>query len=245
MFPACSTHPLLRIQNQQDAVVIANRIIQIIGQQCPRFEAHVHLHGKGWIADAARQHALVVLLGRHRFLQRAIAGNHSGSDLPLELQSPDNFLPGSVERRCQSAPAVFGAHAQVRAIQPCALWLVRGQPSTLDDFGESVVHMVEVEVQAQSGRRAHHAFSIQSDKLPVFEQLHVFQVMRVLKALILGQSGETDALQFFKLRGVLRARLRDHNSISEFSVVPAHGASQEDNLHRGNFGRWRRIWPQP
>jgi hypothetical protein len=37
-------------------------------------------------------------------------------------------------------------------------------------------------------------------------------------------------LQFFKLRGVLRAGLSDHETISEFSVVPAH-----NNLYRGKL----------
>jgi hypothetical protein len=82
--------------------------------------------------------------------------------------------------------------------------------------------MVKVEVQAHSGRRADHAVSVQYNQLPVFKQLHVLQEVHPLEALLLGKRRETDALQFFKLRGVLRASLSDHNPISQLPVVPPH-----------------------
>jgi hypothetical protein len=51
----------------------------------------------------------------------------------------------------------------------------------------------------------------------------VFQEVRQLEALLLCKRGEADALQFFELRGVLRASLSDHNPISQLPVVPPHG----------------------
>ncbi len=74
MAPLLRPRMLFGIQNKQDAVVIANRIVEIIGQQAARLEAHVHLHGKRSVApDAAGEHALVILLSRHGIFQRAIA----------------------------------------------------------------------------------------------------------------------------------------------------------------------------
>jgi hypothetical protein len=102
----------------------------------------------------------------------------------------------------------------------------------LDDVGEGVVHMVEVEVQAHCGRRANHSISIQSHKLPVAKQLHVLQEMHSPEALLLGERGEADALQFFELLCVLRAGLGDHESTCQLSVVP----------HR--IPNLSQIWPE-
>jgi hypothetical protein len=74
--------------------------------------------------------------------------------------------------------------------------------------------------------------------LPVLEQFHVLQEMRSLETLIVGQRGKADDLQFFELRGVLRARVSDHETISEFAVIPAH-----NNLYRGKLGL--RFRPKP
>src|SRR5580692_11840330 len=54
--------------------------------------------------------------------------------------------------------------------------------------------------------------------------------MHSLEALVLGERGETDQLQLFQLRGVFRARLSDHKTISQFSVIPTHEASQENTF---------------
>ncbi len=233
MVSACAAHVFFRVQNQQDAVIITNRIVQIIRQQAARFEADVHLHGKRWIADCTSEHAFVVLLGRHSFFQRAIAGNHSGGDLPFELQPPDNFLPGGVKRRGQAASAIFRAHAHVRAVEPRAIRLVRSEPAALDDVGEGVVHVVEIEVEPQRGGCAHHAAAVQRDKLAVLEQFHVLQEMRALEALVVGQRGETEDLQLFKLCRVLRTRLSDDETISEFSMIPAQNILYRGKLRRG------------
>jgi len=94
------------------------------------------------------------------------------------------------------------------------------QPTALDDFGERVVHMIEVEIQAHCGRGSNHLVPIQSHELAVAKQLHVLQEVHALEALLLRQSGEADALQLFELGGVFRASLGDHKPIRQLSVVP-------------------------
>jgi hypothetical protein len=47
--------------------------------------------------------------------------------------------------------------------------------------------------------------------------------MSGLETLIVGQSGEANALEFLQLRGKLRARVHDDEPTGKLSIVPAHG----------------------
>ena len=91
---------------------------------------------------------------------------------------PDGFLPRRVQSGCDAPPAIRRIDADVGPVQPVAVRLVGGQPATLDDVGERVVDMVEVEVEAKRGRRANDGIPVESDELPFREQLEMTQVMR-------------------------------------------------------------------
>src|ERR1700722_2086655 len=54
--------------------------------------------------------------------------------------------------------------------------------------------------------------------------------MRSLEALVISQRGKADQLQLFQLRRVLRARLSDYETINQFSAIPTHQASHENNF---------------
>ena len=165
---------------------------------------------------------MIVFFGRHFILDGAKAGNHSRRHLSFEPKPPHHFLPHGVERSGKSPPSVFRTDADVRAIEPGPIRLVRSEPAALDDLAEGVVHMIEIEVETQSCGCAHHAIAIQGDELAVVEQLHVLQVVKTLEALLLGERGKTGALQLFELNGKFRASMRDHQAVSKFSIIPAH-----------------------
>ena len=83
-----------------------------------------------------------------------------------------------------------------------AVRLVRGQPAALDDVGERVVQVREVEVHADRRGCGHHAIAIEPDELSLGKQLQVLQVVRRLEALLVGERREHHALQRVQLRGV-------------------------------------------
>ena len=74
-------------------------------------------------------------------------------------------------------------HADVGAVQPVAVGLVRGQPAALDDVGERVVDVVEVEVQPDRRRHADDRVAVERDELALGKQLDVLAIVRRLEPL--------------------------------------------------------------
>src|SRR3954470_5094224 len=64
------------VEHNQHAVVVADRILQVVLEQRPVFEAHAPLHGEGGIVDAAGDEPVVIVLGAHRVFDRAEAAHH-------------------------------------------------------------------------------------------------------------------------------------------------------------------------
>src|SRR5262245_61615065 len=59
---------LVGVEHDEHAVIVADRILQIILQQTPKLEADMALHRQGRVVDPAVDQALVVLLGAHAVL---------------------------------------------------------------------------------------------------------------------------------------------------------------------------------
>src|SRR3954467_8626359 len=83
----------VRVEHDQHAVVIADRILQVVLEQRSELESYAPLHGQRGIVDSAGDEPVVVILGAHRVLDRAIAAHHAGRHLTLEPQRPHQFLP--------------------------------------------------------------------------------------------------------------------------------------------------------
>src|SRR3954470_12530549 len=110
----------VRVEHDEHAVVIADRILQVVLEQRSELESYAPLHGEGGIVDSPGDEPVVVILGAHRMLDRAVAAHHPGRDLTLESQRPDQFLPRGVQRKRQPLAAIVGVHADIGAIQPVA-----------------------------------------------------------------------------------------------------------------------------
>ena len=116
--------------------------------------------------------------------------------------------------------------ADIGAVEPLALRLVRRQPAALDDLAEGVIDVLEVEVEPQRRGGADHAIALQHDELSVLEQLHVLEVVLALETLLVGQGREAAPLEFFHLDSELRARLHQDDTFFELAVIPLHGSSK-------------------
>jgi len=213
---------LIRAEHEQHAVVVADRIVQIVGEQGARLEPNPELHRERRILDPAGDHVRVILLGRHPGLRLAVAANHAGRHLAVETQAPDRFLPRRVERGGDAAAAVRRIDADIGAVQPVAVGFVRCEPSALDDVGEGVVDVMEIKFQTERGGRAHDRVAIERDELSVGKQLDVFPIVRRLEPLRVGERRKADPLQLLELLRMLGSRLHHHDPARKPSVVPHH-----------------------
>jgi hypothetical protein len=220
--PGRTGHVLVGAEHDQHAVVVADRIVQIAGQQRLRLEPDAQLHRQRWILDTASHHAGVVVLGGHRALDVAIPADHSCGDLTLQAKPPHRFLTRRIQRRGDAVAAIRRIDADVGAIQPVARWLVRRQPAALDDVGKRVIEVLEVERQSQRGGRRDHTIAVEGDELTVRKQLDVFQVVLRLESLGIVQCWKARTLQHRELFSVLGSGLHDDVGGVETAVVP-HG----------------------
>src|SRR3954452_15180131 len=67
----------VRVEHDEHAVVVADRILQIVLQQRSELESHAPLHGEGGIVDSAGDEAVIVIFGAHPVLHRAVAAHHA------------------------------------------------------------------------------------------------------------------------------------------------------------------------
>ncbi len=109
--------------------------------------------------------------------------------------------------------------ADVRAVQPLSIGLVRCQPPALDDVGERVVNVVEIEVQTKRCRRCNGLVAIERHKLSIREQFQVSEVVPCLESLGVGQGRKASLLKLLERRRVLRPRPGDDNAVREPAVV--------------------------
>src|SRR4051794_15185272 len=63
------------VEHDQHAVVVADRILQVVLEKRPELESHAPLHRQRGVVDAAGHEPVVVILGAHRVLDRAVAAH--------------------------------------------------------------------------------------------------------------------------------------------------------------------------
>ncbi len=143
----------------------------------------------------------------------------------METEAPHDFLARRIQRSGDAAAAIRGVDADVGAVKPLALRLMRRQPAALDDVGEGVIDVVEIEMQAQRRRRADDAVAVERDELAVGEQVDVVAIMRRLETFLIVERWKADALELFELGGVLRPRLHDDEIVRKPPVVPHRSCS--------------------
>src|SRR4051795_7991840 len=96
----------VRVEHDEHAVVIADRILQVVLEQRSELESPPPLHGQGGIVDAAGDEAVIVIFGAHLVLHRAVAAHHARRHLTREPQRPHQFLPRGVQRQRQVLAAI-------------------------------------------------------------------------------------------------------------------------------------------
>jgi hypothetical protein len=216
-------HVLGRVEDDERAVVVRDRIVQVVLEQCPRLEAQIELHRQRGVAPSAGDDLGVVLLGGDGVLHRTVAAQHAGRHLAAQPEAPHQLLPRRVERRRQALAAVVRMHADIGAIEPIARRVVRGEPAALDDLAEGVADVLEVERQPDGGCGSDHLVAVQGHELPGGEQRHVPAVVTRLEALLVGEGRKAHPLQFLERVGVFRSGVHHDQAAVEATVVPAHG----------------------
>ena len=155
-------------------------------------------------------------------LDGAESAHHASCDLPLEPQRPDQFLARGVERLRQPSSAIVGVYADVGAVQPVAVRLVRRQPAALNDVGKGVRAVGEIKVQPNGRRGGNHAIPVKPDQLALGEQCDVLPVVRRLEAFFVGQRREHHALELFEGLGMLRSCRGDNQAVRQHPPIRAH-----------------------
>ena len=224
------------VKHEEHAVVAGARIVQIVGEQRPRLEADAELHRQRGVPDSAVEDRLIVLLRRHAMFHGAVIANHAGRDLSLEPQAPDALLTRGIQRGTEAASPVLGSDAQICAVQPRPAGLVRRQPAALNDLGEGVTHMIEVEVEANGARGADNPILVNGDELAILEELDMPAIVRRLEPLRIIERREAGPLQLLELIGVLDARLHHDEAVGKAAVVP-HERSRSRVAKRSNHPR--------
>ena len=97
---------------------------------------------------------------------------------------------------------------------------MRREPAALNDLGEGVLDVLEVEVEADGGRGADNAIAVDDDELPVLEELDMMSIVRRLEPFGIVESRKASALQLLELFGVLDPGLHDEKAVREPPVVP-------------------------
>ena len=244
------------VEDDEHAVVVAHRIVQVVREQRARLEADPELHRERRVLDAAGDDTGVIVLGGHLVLHGAVAAQHPAGDLALEAAPPHQLLARRIERGRQPGAAIGRIDADVGAVEPIAVGLVRREPAALDDVGERVTDVLEVEAQADRRGRADDAVAVEHYELAVGEQLDVLAIVRGLEPLRVGERRETDALQFFELLGMFRPRVHHHAAAVEPPVgtnpwpgILTAGSSREQPTSaftaRRRCRRARRLSPAP
>ena len=113
-----------RVEDDQHAVVVADRIVQIVLEQSPESKPDAALHRQGRIREPPRAQVLIILLGRHPMPHSAIPAEHAGRDLTTQAETPHQFLTRRVERQRQPPATVGRMHPEIGSVEPGAVRLV-------------------------------------------------------------------------------------------------------------------------
>ena len=145
---------LAGVEAEEDAVISATGVIEVIGDQGQGLEADMPLGAERRIGAEACQPLLVILLAAKLCMEGAVAIGHSNRKLTLKAQDPDELLSGPVEKAGSSPAPVCGMDHHIKAVEPVAAGLMMAEPAFGEGMPERMMGLCKIKAGAHGCRAA-------------------------------------------------------------------------------------------